>query len=146
MGKFSSLLLAVLTLCVGGTVARAEEEKTTVEVFFAVEYVPAGLKPGARVDLQHVTGRSMTRDGKVALSTSVVTQDLEVVSVTPVEKPQSPQQAIKVTLTATKAQAAKIERFKTILVTAMERLPNGQTETKKVPLTFCLELSKGEKK
>ena len=58
-----------------------------------------------------------------------VVQEVEVASITKVEKPKSPEEAIKVEVRATKEQAEKIERFKKQMVTTVVRTPGGRPGT-----------------
>jgi hypothetical protein len=75
-----------------------------------------------------------------------VVQNIEVASIAKVEKPKSPEEALKVEVRATKEQAEKIERFKKQMVTTVVRNPGGAPEQKRMPIPLRLELSKGEKK
>jgi hypothetical protein len=115
-------------------------------VYCAAEHVPDGLKPGARVDLMQVVGKTVTPSGKVSYSMSGLAQGIEVVSVTTVEKPKVPDQAVKVELRVTKFQAAVIERAKARLVTVIEATSGGQTKRERKPIPLRLEPTKAEKK
>jgi hypothetical protein len=151
--KQGSIILALLIGCCSAAVVQGkglpspvDDEKTTVTVYFATEHVPEGLKAGAKMHLLSVNGKTVIPSGKVSYSTSVVVPEVEVASVTPVEKPKDPEQAVKVELSVTKDQAAKIERFKAMLVTRVERKAGGGgAETKKKPITFRLMPIKEEK-
>jgi hypothetical protein len=145
-------MLALLAVCCGATAARAQgqpdpakapgaAEKATVEVYFAAEHVPAGLKAGAAVDLKVVNGKTVSPTGKVAYATTTLAPDAEVASVTPVEKPQTPERAVRVELRVTDGQAAAIERAKARLVTVAQTTPGGRMTTEKRPVTFRLEPS-----
>jgi hypothetical protein len=134
--------LALAFLAVGGVTAQGADETTTVEVYCASEHVPNGLKAGARIDLVLVVGKSVTASGKVSYSTTGVAQDIEVVSVNAVEKPKAPEQAVKVELRVTKAQAAAIARSQARLVTVTEATSDGQTRTERKPVPLRLEPTK----
>jgi hypothetical protein len=97
----------------------------TVDVSLAKEHVPDGLKAGAHVDLDYVASMTKTPTGKVAYSTWGVTQDAVVVSVTEVEKPQTPEDGVKVELQVPKDQLTRIEQLKKRLVRVSERIPGG---------------------
>lgn len=144
MSKQCTVALALLVVC--GIAARGQDETTKVEVSCAAEHVPDGLKAGARVDLMQVVGKSVTSTGKVSYSTNGVAQDIEVVSVTKVEKPKVPDQAVKVELRVTKAQAVVIERVKARLVTVTEATSDGQSKTVTKPVPLRLQPTKAEKK
>ena len=144
MSKQCTVALAVLTVC--GIAARGQDEITKVEVSCAAEHVPDGLKAGARVDLMQVVGKSVTPTGKVSYSTSVLVQDIEVAAVTTMEKPKVPEQAVKVELRVTKAQAAVIESAKARLVTVTEATSDGRSKTERKPVPLRLEPTKAEKK
>jgi hypothetical protein len=151
MFKQVLVALALLTVCgaaaptrghparaAARTTARGAEEQAKVELSFATEHVPAGLKAGAKVDLMMVNGRSVTPAGQVSYTTSTVAGSAEVASVTPVDKPATPEQAVKVELRVTKDQAARIERLKAQKVKTVETTAQGRVE-KTVPVTFRLE-------
>jgi hypothetical protein len=145
-------MLALLAVCCGASVAQAQgqpdpakapgaAEKATVEVYVATEHVPTGLKPGAAVDLKVVSGKTVAPTGRVSYNTTTLAPDAEVASVTPVEKPQALERAVRVELRVTKGQAAAIERAKARLVTSVETTPGGRTKAEKKPVTFRLEQS-----
>jgi hypothetical protein len=142
MSKQCAVALALLTVC--GAAVRADET-ATVEVYCASEHVPGGLKAGTRVDLMRVDGKSVTPSGKVSYSTTGLAQDIEVVSVTAMEKPKVPERAVKVELRVTKAQAAVIERAKARLVTVTEATSDGKTKTERRPVLLRLEPTKSER-
>jgi hypothetical protein len=142
---FTHRFIAGVILAITASVAVADD-KTTVEVFFAAENVPEGLKVGDKVDLKAITGKSVTGTGVTSLTTMNVVQNIEVASIAKVEKPKSPEEALKVEVRATKEQAEKIERFKKQMVTTVVRNPGGAPEQKRMPIPLRLELSKGEKK
>jgi hypothetical protein len=144
MFKQCTVALALLTVC--GVGSRGADKTTKVEVYCAAEHVPKGLKAGARVDLMQVVGKSVTRSGKVSYSTTGLAKDIDVVSVTKVKKPKVPEQAVKVGLRVSKAQAAVIERAKARLVTVTERTSDGQTKTERKPIPLRLEPTKVKKK
>lgn len=128
----------------GAARALGEEKDITVEVYFASEHVPEGLKAGAKVDLMRVDGKTVTRTGKVSYVTTVLSTDIEVASITRVEKPKTPEQAVKVVFQVTPDRAGFIERAKSRLVTVVETtLEGGKKETKR-PVTLRLELTRPE--
>jgi len=156
MFKHGLFTLALLMVCWGFTDAQASgpsnsikaliaEEKTTVEVYFASEHVPAALKPGAKVDLMRVNGKTATPNGKVSYATSTVAPEIEAVAFDVVKEPKTPEQAVKVGLKVTKEQAARIEKIKSQLITQRETNADGSITTVKKPVTFRLELTKQEK-
>jgi hypothetical protein len=138
----SKLTVALALLAVCGDAARGADETTTVEVYCASEHVPDGLKEGARVNLMQVSGKTVTPSGVVSYTTSGVAQDIEVVSVKEVDKPKVPEQAVKVELRVTKAQAAAIERAKARLVTVTEATSDGKTKSERKPIPLRLEPTK----
>jgi hypothetical protein len=149
MFKQCTVALALLTVwgvAVRGAPGPRADETTTVVVYFASEHVPVGLKAGTRVDLMRVEGKSVTPSGKVSYTTNGLAQDIEVVSVTTVEKPKVPEQAVKVELRVTKADAATIEKAKARLVTVTEATSDGQTKTERRPVPLRLEPTKPGKK
>jgi hypothetical protein len=145
----NALLLAILAVCCGGAFAQEKGrpdpgearagEKATVEVYFAAEHVPQGLKAGDRADLHRVNGKTVTGTGKVSYTVAPVAPDVEVVSVTRADKPKAPEQAVKAVLRVTKSQAALIERAKAQLVTERQTKPDGGVKTEQKPVTFRLE-------
>ena len=141
---FKHGFIAVATLAISAGFAAADEKKT-VEVFFAAENVPEGLKVGNKVDVKAITGKTVTATGVASLTTMNVVQNVEVASITKVEKPKSLEEAIKVEVRATKDQAEKIEQFKKKMVTTVVRTPGGSPEQKRMPIPLRLELSKSEK-
>jgi len=143
MCRESLIVLAYLTFSYGLAFA---QEKTKVELYFASENVVAGLKAGNRVDLKRLAGRSITPSGKISVVTNTIALDLEVASISQIEKPKSPEQAVKVELKATKIQAARIERAKAQLVTIMETDSDGTVKTTMKPVTLLLDLTEEKKK
>jgi hypothetical protein len=146
MSRQCPLVLAILAFC-RVTAARGQDapgaaDLTKVEAYLAAEHVPAGLKAGTRVDLVQVTGKSVTPAGKVSYSTTGLVQDIEDVSVTMVEQPKAPEQAVKVELKVTKEQAAVIERAKARLVTVTVATSDGQTKTERKSIPLRLELTR----
>lgn len=146
------VILAQLAICTLDYAERAAvptataEEKTTIEVFFATEHVPAILKAGDLVDLRSVKAKNVTGTGRVTYVTSVVTEGIEIASITPVKEPKMPEEAVKVELRVTKSQAMTIEKAKAQLVRTVERTPDGKFETRVKPLPFRLEPSKPDEK
>lgn len=134
----SLIVLAVLSTFYGNAPASAQDESTTVEVFFAAENVPAGLKAGDKVSLHRLDGRSVTPSGKVSQTTTMLVPNAEVVSVKTVEKPKTPDLAVKIELRVKKSQARIVERAKTQLVNVMETSSGGNTKVVKKPVTLLL--------
>lgn len=151
------LFSTILTLLCGVAVAQENgqpgpanapggDEKVPVAVHCALESVPEGLKAGAKVHLKHVTGKTVTGTGRVSINTAVLVPDIEVASITRLEKPEAPDQAVKVEFRVTKDEATRIERAKAQRVRVVERNADGSFEQKTRPLTFRLELAQVEKK
>jgi hypothetical protein len=116
-----------------------------VELALATVHVPKGLKAGMKVDLKHVTSATVAPNGLAAYSTVLVVEGLEVVSVTQVEKPADPEQAVKVEVKGTKQQAEKVEAIKARRVNVSERRADGTVGSTRRPPTLRLELSKADK-
>jgi hypothetical protein len=96
------------------------EDKVTVEVAVAAVHVSKDLKAGVKVDLEQVTAK--TGAGTfVDYKTKKVLGDLEVASVTKLEKPSNPDEAVKVELKVTKEQAKLIENLKSQMSPYEER-------------------------
>src|SRR5262249_40384561 len=108
MGR-SLLCVFVATVCVGTVAA---QDRVKLEGAFASEHVPNGVKAGDRVDLVVVLSATTTKTGLASYSTRPVVQKVEVASVTKVEKPKTPEEAVKVELWLTKDDAARVERLK----------------------------------
>ena len=142
MFKRFAIALAVVTVC--GLATRADDT-TTLDVYFATEHVPAGLKAGNNVDLFKVLGKTVTPAGKVSYTTGGLAQNLEVLSVTAVPNPKTPEEAVKVELKATKAQAKAIQAVMAKLVSVTEATSDGQSKTVAKPIPLRLELSKPQK-
>jgi hypothetical protein len=127
--------------------AKAEPaERVKVVAFFAAEHVPVGLKAGTRVDLKVVVGKTVSPRGLVAYNTTTLVADIEVASVTPVEKPDTPDKAVKVELLVPKGQAERVEKTRDHLVTVIETVSGGTPERKTKPVTLRLELPEPGKK
>jgi hypothetical protein len=138
MKPFCSTLLA-LALCCGSS--SAQPEKVKVEVPFATEHVPDGVQAGAKVNLTYVV--SKIAGGRLTYyRTAPVIPDVEVAAITKVEKPTTPEEAVKVEFLVTKEQADTIKMFKEKLVTRVERQPGQPSVNVKKPLTFRIEMSK----
>ena len=86
MRPFCSTLLA-LALCCGSS--SAQPEKVKVEVSFATEHVPDGLKAGAKVNLTWVVS-NITAGPRTAYRRAPVVPEVEVAAITQVEKPTTP--------------------------------------------------------
>jgi hypothetical protein len=112
-----------------------------VEVPFATEHVPDGVKAGAKVNLTYVV--SNTTAGRMThYRTAPVVPDVEVAAITKVEKSATPEEAVKVEFLVTKEQADKIKMFKEKLVTRVERQPGQPPVAVKKALTFRIEVPK----
>jgi len=120
--------------------------KAVVDVYLAAEHAPTGLKSGDKVVVLRVNGKTVTRKGRVAYTCAVVVPEATAVGVVNVEKPKSPEQAVKVQLQTTKDQAALIERVKTQTVTTYETSSDGRAEARKSPVTLRLEFPKEQPK
>jgi hypothetical protein len=142
MKPFCSTILA-LVLCCGSS--SAQQEKVKVEVPFAMEHVPDGVKAGAKVNLTYVV--SKTTAGRLTnYRTAPVVPDVEVAAIIKVEKPTTPEEAVKVEFLVTKEQADKIKMFKEKLITRVEREPGQPPVTVKKPLTFRIDVPKPKEK
>jgi hypothetical protein len=142
-----ALSLGTLALLVAAGLAQDKvPERTKVEPSLAAEHVPNGLKAGTRVDLNMVTATTIRANGFVAYSTTALAPDVEVTSVTKLEKPKAPEEAVKVELLVTKEQAARIEKAKAQLVTVVERVPGGKPKTTQKSVPLRLEVPKPDKK
>jgi len=142
MFKRFAVSLAVVTAC---SLAVRADEPITVEIYCATEHVPAGLKAGNRVDLFKVLGKTVTPAGKVSYTTNGMAQNIEVASVTAVENPKTPEEAVKVELKVTKGLAAAIDKVKKQLVSVTVATSDGQSKTQAVPIPFRLEPTKAQK-
>ena len=146
------LLTALAVLALGYGPAAAQETgkpdaaKAKVQVTVATEHVPEGLKAGDRVDLTWVSGKAATATGRVSYMTRPIVLDVAIVSVTRVETPKAPEQAVQVELLVPKDQAAKVEQFKTRLVTVSESVPGAPPRTTKKPVPLRLERPKTDTK
>jgi hypothetical protein len=121
------------------------EHHVKVQLLLATEHVPKGLKPGTRVHLMMVTGKTVTPNGVTAYTTSLVAVDVEVASVEPVDKPATLEAAVRVQLLVAKDLAGKIERTRDRMMTVVEQA-DGSVATKMKPVTLRLELSTPDKK
>jgi hypothetical protein len=144
------LLLAgiglVATVGLGPAQGRKADDRVKVEVLLATEHVPKDLKAGTRVDLKMVTGKTVGPNGLTVYRASLVAADLEVASVTRVEKPATPEVAVRVQLLVAKDTAAKVEKTRDHIVTVVERQGDGSVVRKMIPVTLRLELPKADKK
>jgi hypothetical protein len=143
MFKRFVVALAAVTVC--GLAARADDT-TTLDVYFATEHVPVGLKAGNRVDLMKVMGKTVTPAGKVNYTAGGLAQNLEVVSVAPVPNPKTPEEAVKVELRVTNTQAKAIQAVMAKLVSVTEATSDGQTKTVSKAIPLRLEPAKLEQK
>lgn len=117
-----------------------------VEVLLATEHVPNDLKAGTRVDLNMVTGKTVGPNGLTAYRIQPVAADLEVASVKAVDKPATPEAAVRVQLLVAKDMAAKVEKTRDHMVTVVETQADGTVVRKMKPVTLRLELPKPDKK
>jgi hypothetical protein len=138
MKPFCSTLLA-LALCCGSS--SAQPEKVKIEVPFATEHVPDGVKVGAKVNLTWVVSKT-TAPGRTNYRTAPVVPEVEVAAITKVEKPATPEEAVKVEFLVTKEQADKIKAYKEQLVERIERQPGQAPVRAKKPLIFRIEVPK----
>lgn len=118
---------------------KAQEAKVKVDVHLSVEHTPEGLKAGSRADLKMVLSSVKSKTGKVLYRTSSLADGVEVVAVKREQKPADPHKAVQVELRATKAQAEKIEKAKSQLVTVTES-EGGKIVTSQRPVPLRLEL------
>ncbi len=143
------LLLAGVGLVAAAGLAPAQDKKADdrvkVEVLLAAEHVPQGLKAGARADLKRVMSKIVAPNGLTAYRTALVAADVEVVSVTPVDKPATPEAAVRVQLLVAKELAERVEKARGRMVTVVERRGDGGVERKTKPATLRLELPKPDK-
>src|SRR4051812_40747704 len=121
---------AALIFCAAAHGTGVAQDKTPpgtakVEVMLAKEHVPDRLNAGDRVDLLIVVNSITSRTGKTAYSTKPVTPGAVVVSVKQTEKPNTPEEAVKVQLQVSKDQVAKIERIKSQFARVVETVPGG---------------------
>jgi len=121
-------------------------DSTKVEVLFAKDQVPDDLKPGVKVDLRRVDSQTTTATGRVSIRSSVIVPGLEVVSVTKVDKPKAPDEAIKVELKGSKDQIEKVNKYKDQKVKVVERAPGGVPESKEKRIPLRLEKVPAETK
>lgn len=144
------LLFAVIGLVAALGLVRAQDKKADdrvkVQVLLATEHVPKDLKAGTRADLKMVTGKIVAPNGPTLYMTKLVAAGVEVASVAPVDKPATPEAAVKVQLLVAKDLAGKVEKIRDHMVTVVERQGDGTVVRKKQPVTLRLELPKAEKK
>jgi len=126
--------------------APAAIDQAKVEITLSSEHSPEKLKAGDRVHIKRVNGMTVTKTGLKNYTTATVVKNAEVVSVIPIEKPKSPDEALKVVLKVPEAQAARLEKMKSALATVFESKPGGgKGEMKKKPVILRLELSNPNK-
>jgi hypothetical protein len=144
------LLLAGIGLAAMAGLVMAQDKKVDdhvkVEIFLATEHVPKDVKAKTRVDLKMVTGKTVAPNGFTVYRASLVAANVEVASVTAVEKPVTPEGAMRVELLVDKGLASKIEKTRDHMVTVRERLGNGTSVRNTKPVTLRLELSTADKK
>ena len=117
------------------------EERVKVEINLATEHMIKDLKAGARVDLKMVMGKTTSPKGLTVYNTAMVAANVEVAKIEQVEKPETPEGAVKVQLLVNKDLAAKVEKARDTLVTVVE----GR-ESKMKPVPLRLELPMPAKK
>ncbi len=144
------LLLAGIRLVATIGLVPAEDKKADdrvkVEVLLATEHTPKDLKAGTRVDLKLVTGKTVGPRGLTLYRTSLVVADVEAASVTTVDKPATPEAAVRVQLLVGKDMAEKVEKTRDRMVTVIEPQKDGGVVSKMKPVTLRLELPKPDKK
>jgi hypothetical protein len=144
------LLLAGIGLVVTVGLIPAQDKKpddrVKVAVLLATEHVPEGLKAGTRVDLKMVTGKTVAPKGLTVYKTSLVAADVEVASIAPVDKPATPEGAVRVQLLVAKDMAEKVEKTRDHMVMVVEAKGDGTVERKMKPVTLRLELPTPDKK
>ena len=77
---------------------------------------------------------------------ALVTAAVEVASVEPVDKPATPEAAVRVQLLVAKDRAEMVEWHRDRKVTVFERQPDGSRVRQTKPVTLRLELPKPDKK
>ncbi len=125
---------------------RKVDDRVKVEVLLATEHVPQGLKAGTRVHLKMVTGKTVGPKRLTLYRTLLVAGDIEVASVALVEKPATPEAAVRVQLLVPKAMAGKVEQTRDHMVTVVERQGDGSVLRKRKLVTLRLEMPKPDKK
>jgi hypothetical protein len=125
---------------------KKDDDRVKVEVRLATEHVPKDLKAGTRVDLKMVTSKTVGPNGLTAYGTAPVAADIEVASVETVDKPATPEAAVRVQLLVPKDMAGKVEKARDHQVPVVERKGDGSVERKMKPVTLRLELPTPEKK
>jgi hypothetical protein len=142
------IAFAALLLAAGAGRGAADDKDVPqtekVEVMLCKEHVPEGLKAGAHVNLLYVASATRTGTGKTMYATRVITPDAAVVTVKELEKPATPDEAIKVELQVPKDQVAKIEQYKTRLVRVSESNPGGGRQMVQKPVPLRLEITKAK--
>lgn len=116
------------------------DDRVKVEVTLATEHVPKELKAGARVDLKFVTGKNVSATGATVYTSQLWAANFEVASVTAVDKPASPEEAVRVQLFVAKDKAKGVESFRDTKIEVIERQADGSAVRKKKPLILRLEL------
>src|ERR1700752_3984439 len=108
VSELNRLLLAgigfVATIGLVPAQDKRADDRVKVEVLLATEHVPKDLKAGTRVDLKMVTGKTAAPNGLTVYSGSLVAANVEVASVAPVDKPATPEAAVRVKLLVSKDQ------------------------------------------
>lgn len=140
----------LLLVCIGfatlaGVLPAQEQkviERVKVELFFATEHVPKNLKSGNLVDIKMVLGKTTGPRGITLYQTRLVAGNIEVASVTPLEQPQNPDEAVKVKLLVPKELIQKVEKIREQKVTVVETNPEGAPETKTKSVPLRLEMTK----
>lgn len=144
------LLLAGIGLVAMLGLVPAQEKKpddrVKVEVLLATEHVPRGLKAGTRADLKMVTGKTVAPRGRTVYTTAVVVPNVEVVSVASVDRPATPEAAVRVQLLLARDMARKVEKVRDHMVTVVERQRDKSTRSIKKPIPLRLELPPSDRK
>jgi hypothetical protein len=143
------LLVGIGLVAIAGLIPGQDQkadDRVKVEIHLATENVPVGLKAGTRVDLKLVTGKTVGPKGLTLYSTSLVAADIEVASLVNVDKPATPEAAVRAQLLVAKDMAGKVEKTRDQMVNVVERQPNGLVVNRMKPVTLRLELPKAAKK
>jgi hypothetical protein len=150
VSEMTRLLLAGIGLVATVGLVPAQNKKADgrvkVEVLLATQHVPKGLKAGTRVDLKMVMGKTVGPRGLTLYRARLVAAGVEVASVARVDKPATPEAAVRVQLLVAKDMAGKVQKTRDHMVTVIERQADGSVERKRKPVTLRLELPKPDKK
>lgn len=136
--RFTVLFLVLATTCP----LAADEEFVNIDASFPKNQVPSALAAGDKVALVQVLGSSVTKDGKVHLTTAPVAAGLEVTHVLFDEKPKESWKAVKVTFKVSPATAKKIKAIQSRTVTVTTVDSQGNQITSQRPIPMRIEVSK----